>query len=293
MKRMWLLAAAGALLLGMVSCKQEVAVDYLGALEGLKGHSYQGMDVYGNYVVSCQDKGVATVYLLEEGSFSKLGQFMLASAHPYNHSNVVSFGLEKADAEATVPVMYVSQCHPQRINGDKDALFVEQLAPDMQSSRLVQTIVYDDTVGDFGYAVQWVIDRRKKLLYGYGNTVSNSDPENLHRVICFRLPKLSEGARVVLHREDALEDYLIEEVSDFRFNPIGQGLYVERGKLYMPTGVGDEARPSILYIWDLRKKQMEEVDLRTKTVGELEDISLYGKDWLLQGQDGLFLMRYL
>lgn len=279
------------LLLAAVSCSREPVVDYLGALEGLPGHSYQGMDVYGDIVVSCQDKGVATVYLLEDGSFSKLGQFMLASSHPYNHSNVVSFGLEKADAEATVPVMYISQCHPQRINGDKDALFVEQLAPDMQSSRLVQTIVYDDTVGDYGYAVQWVIDRRKKLLYGYGNTVSNSDPANRHRVICFKLPKLADGARVVLRPEDALEDYLIEEVSDFRFNPIGQGLYIERGKLYLPTGVGDEARPSILYIWDLRKKRMEVVDLTEKTVGELEDISRYGNDWLLQGQEGLFLMH--
>ena len=279
------------LLLAAVSCSREPVVEYLGALEGVEGHSYQGMDVYGDIVVSCQDKGVATVYRLADGSFSKLGQFMLASAHPYNHSNVVTFGLEKADAEATVPVMYISQCHPQRINGDKDALFVEQLAPDMQSSRLVQTIVYDDTVGDYGYAVQWVIDRRKKLLYGYGNTVSNSDPENRHRVICFRLPTLAEGPRVVLHREDALEDYLIEEVSDFRFNPIGQGLYIERGKLYLPTGVGDEARPSILYIWDLRKKRMEVVDLTEKTVGELEDISRYGNDWLLQGQEGLFLMH--
>ena len=96
---------------------------------------------------------------------------------------------------------------------------------DLSGSSLVQTIFYDDVNKDFGYALQWVIDQENKMLYGYGNTINNSDTLNRHRIIKFRLPALSDGSFVVLKSEDALENYLIEDVSDFRFNPIGQGLF--------------------------------------------------------------------
>ncbi|MBO7070037.1 MAG: hypothetical protein J6W09_01945, partial [Bacteroidales bacterium] len=148
-----------------------------------------------------------------------------------------------------------------------------------------------DVNHDFGYALQWVIDRGNRMLYGYGNTVNNSDPENRHRIIKFRLPQLSEGSFVVLKPEDALENYLIEEVSDFRFNPIGQGLYIHRGKLYMPTGVGKPDRPSILYIWDLKRHNMEVIDLSAMTTSEFEDISKYGKYFYIQAQDGVFRIK--
>jgi hypothetical protein len=162
----------------------------------------------------------------------------------------------------------------------------------MQSSELVQTIFYDDVNKDFGYALQWVVDRKGGFLYGYGNTVNNSDPSNRHRVIKFRLPKLSDGRSVVLKSEDALENYTIEEVSGYKFNPIGQGLDIRSGKLYMPTGFGTSEQPSILYVWDLRKKKMTSIDLSKVTTGELEDIAVLGsKCLLLQSQDGLFRVK--
>ncbi|MBR5699653.1 MAG: hypothetical protein IKX37_01015 [Bacteroidales bacterium] len=138
-----------------------------------------------------------------------------------------------------------------------------------------------------------MIDQPNRILYGYGNTVNNTDPANRHRVIKFRLPRLEDGELVTLKPEDALEDYLIEDVSGFSFNPIGQGLYVYKDKLYMPTGLGRYETPSLLYVWDLLGKSMEVIDLAPCTAGELEDISRYRGRFILQGQEGLFLVKRL
>lgn len=273
----------------------QLQVDFLGPLQGENGgkkpYPYQGMDIYGDYMLSCQNRGVATLYHLSEESFEPVGQWHLASFHEHNHANVVSFGVEKAAPQDLLPLAYVSQCSKTPIDGKKDVLYAERIGADFASSELVQTIFYDDVNRDFGYALQWVIDRKEKMLYGYGNTINNSDPENRHRIIKFPLPKLSDGAFVTLKPEDALENYLIEEVSDFRFNPIGQGLYVENGKLFMPTGVGKEDRPSILYIWDLKKHAMQTVDLSTLTTSEFEDISRYKDALYIQAQDGIFRVK--
>jgi hypothetical protein len=178
------------------------------------------------------------------------------------------------------------------VNGYKDILYVERISPDFSSSELVQSIYYDDTGKDFGYALQWVVDRKHGYLYGYGNTINNTDPANRHRIIKFRLPRLSDGEFITLRPEDALENYTIEEVSGFSYNPIGQGLDIRGTKLYMPTGLGYSEYPSILYVWDLRKHTMEVVDLSTATKGELEDVSVLGRGkLLLQSQDGLFVVE--
>jgi len=229
---------------------------------------------------------------LEKDGFRKISQFHLTRFAAWNHANVACFGVEKAEKGDPFPVVYVSQCHKVQGPDGKDVCYVERIAPDLGSSVLLQTIVYEDTRGDFGYALQWVVDRRHRMLYGYGNTVNNNDPSNRHRIIKFRLPKLSDGERVTLHPEDALENYTVEEASGFRFNPIGQGLLIKGNRLYMPTGVGTEKHPSILYIWDLKKKRMETVSLVEETTGELEDIGRDGRDFILQGQDGLFRARF-
>ena len=277
-----------------LSCDRS-GVEFLGLLQGenagKRGFSYQGMDVCGEYMMSCQNQGIATIYKLSGKTFAPVGQFHLASFHKYNHANVVSFGVEKAEKGDPLPVAYVSHCHRQPINGSKDLLFVERIAPDFGSSELVQTIFYDDAGNDFGYALQWVVDKKNRMLYGYGNTINNSDPANRHRVIKFRLPALSDGSFITLEPGDALENYLIEDVSPFRFNPVGQGLFVQDDKLYMPTGVGTAAKPSVLYIWDLDTHDMRSIDLSSCTTGEFEDVSIKGKHIYVQGQDGVFRLR--
>ncbi len=59
------------------------------------------------------------------------------------------------------------------------------------------------------------------------------------------------------------------------------------------TGVGKYETPSIMYVWDLVGKTMEVVDLTRCTAGELEDISRYNGRFILQGQDGLFILKSL
>ena len=160
--------------------------DHLGPMQGFpreqRGFSYQGMDIAGKYMLSCQDRGAATVYKLSGKDFRKVGQFKLASFNEVNHANVVTFGVEKYDPKDPLPLAYVSQCHKKPFDGRKDLLFVERIAPDLQSSTLVQTIFYEDMVQDFGYALQWVIDRQEKFLYDYGNTSNNSDPHKCKRI---------------------------------------------------------------------------------------------------------------
>lgn len=272
-------------------------VEFLGPLQGENhgqhGFSYQGMDISGRYMLSCQNQGIASVYRLSGRRFKRVGQFHLASFHEYNHANVVSFGVEKAASSDPLPVAYVSQCHRKPVDGRKDVLYVERILPGFGASELVQTIFYEDSSRDFGYALQWVIDRKEKMLYGYGNTIDNRNPDNRHRIIKFRLPKLSDGSFVVLRPQDALENYLIEDVSGYRFNPIGQGLCIYRDRLYMPTGLGDVDNPSVLYVWDLKNRSMRSVDLSAGTTGELEDISRRGRYLYIQGQDGIFRVKRL
>lgn len=277
----------------------ELHTEYLGELMGRqgKGYAYQGMDYHEGLILSCQNQGVATVYSFDGKEIQKKGQFELASFSKLNHSNVVSFGTEYYDKSDSLPLAYISQCQRALINGLKDVLYVERVAPDFQSSQLVQIIVYDDVNKNFGYALQWVIDRENGFLYGFGNTVDNTDSQNRHRVIKFHLPKLSDtdkNGHVVLHESDALDNYLMEDVSDFKGNFIGQGLCVSHGKLYLPTGLGTAEAPSVLYVWDLRKKIMcNKIDLVAGTHGEFEDCAVIGKKkMLIQAQHGLFLLQF-
>lgn len=256
--------------------------------------NYQGMDCYKKYIVSLQHTGIATVWKYDgKDGLTKEGSFKLATHDPVNHSNVCSFGVEKANRKDPMPVIYVSQCHKQPYQGRKDVLFVERILPGLQGSELVQTIHFDDVDGLFGYALQWVVDRQHKFLYGFGNTTKDKDVEgNRHRVIKFRLPKLSEGD-VVFTNKDIIETYTVED-NGLQYATIGQGLCIWRNKLMMPTGLGTPEYPSYLFVWDLKhKRPLEVLDMSRGTTGELEDLAHYKfRRYLVQGQDGLFGMKY-
>ncbi|MBR0083702.1 MAG: hypothetical protein IJP93_06420, partial [Bacteroidales bacterium] len=256
--------------------------------------NYQGMDCYKNYIVSLQHTGIATVWKYDgKDGLEKLGRFELAAHDNVNHSNVCSFGVEKFDRNDPMPVIYVSQCHKKPYNGRKDVLFVERINPDLQGSSLVQTIHFEDTRNLFGYALQWVVDREHKFLYGFGNTTFDKDLDNnKHRIIKFRLPRISEGD-VVFTDADIIETYCVEDYG-LSYATIGQGLCISKGRLMMPTGLGTPEYPSYLFVWDLKhRRPVEVLDMSLGTTGELEDLARYkcGR-FLVQGQDGLFEMRY-
>ncbi len=88
------------------------------------------------------------------------------------HSLETFFGNERYDKADQFPLLYVSQCSKQRHKGLKDVCFVERISLTGEP-QLVQTIVLNDKEGLFGYALQWIIDNKRNLLIGYGNTVEN------------------------------------------------------------------------------------------------------------------------
>lgn len=293
MKRnLWILILALLPMLG--SGQTLVHSQLLTKMMGAPQEGYQGMDIWRNYIVSCQNSGIATIYRYDGKEISRVGEaFHLASYNEHNHANVASFGRTFYNKHDKLPLLYISQAYKVPVNGKKDLLFVERINPDTQTSELVQTICFDDVNHLFGYALQWVIDNDRHFLYGYGNTVNNSDASNRHRIVKFRIPSVKESKDITLTEKDILENYLLEDTYKEPFNPIGQGLFISNGLLYMPTGVGQERFPSLLYVWDLKAKRMYDVvDLTKATSGELEDCSSYHDNLIIQGQNGLYKITF-
>ena len=268
----------------------------LGKLKGQEKQSYQGMDVWNDYIFSFQNTGYLSVYTTDGKTLKQVVKpFQIASHHEKNHCNEVTFGRIRYEKDDPFPLIYVAQCQRGSINGRKDVLYVERIAPDMKSTTLVQTIVFKDRNKLFGYALNWAVDAERNYLYGYGNTVDNTNPTNRHRIVKFRIPELSESTDgiVTLTEKDLLENYLIEDTYQAPFNPIGQGLMIRDGLLYMPTGFGNEKYPSELYVWDLHTRTMRNViDLSQVTKGELEDCSQWRDKMLIQTQGEMYLLDF-
>ena len=281
-------------------CENTVRVQLVsalqGAMQGNRQESFQGMEVYGDLVLSAQNGGWMTIYNYDGKQLKRIVEpFKMDCFDENNHSNVVTLSSYRYDASDPLPLLYVSQCARQPWQGMKDVLFVERIARDMKSTQTVQVIHFQDQNHLFGYALQWVIDRENNMLYGYGNTVNNEDAANKHRIVKFRLPKIDEGenGRVTLTEKDILENYLVEDTYHHPFMPIGQGLFIRNGQLFMPTGFGSDKHPSILYVWNLNARTMQNViDLSKATFGELEDCAAWGNSLLLQTQGNLFRLDF-
>lgn len=284
-----------AILLLVIACRTP---DYTGAqvqkvddLRGMPGQSYQGMAIWSDYLVSLQNTGQATLYRLCADSLQLLRQFPLASRAKENHANVAFFGTERYVQDDAFPLLYVSQCSRQRYNGMKDVCFVERISL-TAPPQLVQTIVLDDDEGLFGYALQWIIDRKRNLLIGYGNTIENLGEGNRWRTMVFRMPRLADGPLVHLHPRDALENYCIQDLDPrFPSNHIGQGACVVGHRMYIPVGLGTAQQPSILYVWNLRTHRLDHIlDLQSQVPHEFEDCDPYRGDLLIQ-TNGAGLLR--
>ena len=263
------------------------SVQKIGDLQGVQGQGYQGMAIWGDYVVSLQNTGQATIYRLHGDKLQFVRQFPLASHTPENHANVAFFGTERYNKGDKFPLLYVSQCSKKQYKGMKDVCFVERISL-TEPPRLVQTIVLDDKDGLFGYALQWTIDSKRNLLIGYGNTVENMGKGNRWRTMTFPMPKLSDGPLVRLRPENALENYCIQDIDPrFPSNHIGQGACVVKDQMFIPVGLGTEKQPSILYVWNLKKKQLDHIlDFQQKVPHEFEDCDIYHRNLIMQTNGG-------
>lgn len=268
-------------------------IENVGKFEGFPKQGFQGMSIFGDYLVSLQNTGLATLYRLTDSGMERIRQFPLASHHEANHANVADFGIERVEKDDALPVLYVSQCSRKRYEGLKDVCFVERILPDGEP-QLVQTIVLDHQEGLFGCALQWVIDHRRKLLIGYGNTKENLAEGNRWRMMTFRLPRLSEGALVHLRPEEAIDNYCIQDL-DARFpsQQIGQGACIIKDWMLIPVGLGTAKQPSILYVWNLKKKRLDGIyNFQELVPAEFEDCAPYRNALLVQ-TNGMGLIRLL
>lgn len=303
MKKITLLIALSLLASGadlaLAQPKTEgVSADYVCSLikPDRKKMSTQGMDIYKNYLVNCRNQGYVFLYNFDGSNVTKLGEFPLESMDIDNHANVASFGKERFDKKDPLPLIYVSQAAKNTWKGYKDVLLVERISPEFDSSKLVQVIYYEDVNHDFDYALQWVVDRNGKYLWAFGNTTRDKDVENnRHRIAKFRMPKLSDSnadGMVILHPEDAIENYTIEDYG-YKYATIGQGLFVMKNRLYMPVGAGSEAYPAMLYVWNLKKRCMEvAADLNFSNMGEPEDMSAHKGKLYISAVNGIYRIAY-
>ena len=291
MKRIPFLLLTSSIVLLTSSCVPfdftDASVQKIADLQGVQKQSYQGMAIYGDYLVSLQNTGQATIYRFQNDKLQPVRQCPLASHTAENHANVAFFGTERYHKSDQFPLLYVSQCSKQLYRGMKDVCFVERISLTGEP-QLVQTIVLDDPDGLFGYALQWMIDAKHNRLIGYGNTIENMGKGNRWRTMVFPMPKLSDGPIVHLNPRNALDNYCIQDLDPrFPSNHIGQGACIKGDQMFIPVGVGTEQQPSILYVWNLKKKQLDRIhNFQQQVPHEFEDCKPYRRSLIMQTNGG-------
>ena len=291
MKRIPFLLLTSSIVLLTSSCVPfdftDASVQKIADLQGVQKQSYQGMAIYGDYLVSLQNTGQATIYRFQNDKLQPVRQFPLASHTAENHANVAFFGTERYHKSDQFPLLYVSQCSKQLYRGMKDVCFVERISLTGEP-QLVQTIVLDDPDGLFGYALQWMIDAKHNRLIGYGNTIEHMGKGNRWRTMVFPMPKLSDGPIVHLNPRNALDNYCIQDLDPrFPSNHIGQGACIKGDQMFIPVGVGTEQQPSILYVWNLKKKQLDRIhNFQQQVPHEFEDCKPYRRSLIMQTNGG-------
>lgn len=239
-------------------------------------------------MVGLYNAGYASLYKIHpDGTFVRLSTFPLGSNSKYNHANVANFGVEKYAKGDVLPLLYVSQTKTDKEKNITDACFVERILPEGRAE-LVQTILLDNHNDYYGWAVQWAVDKKRKRLIGFGNTIDNNNPKNNFRIMVFKLPTLKQGKTVVLKKEDIIENYLIQDYDkSYPHVQIGQGGVVAGNCLVMPTGVGSSQYPSVIYSWDLKNRKMVSVlNMQSEVPFEFEDCDFFQNKMYIQCNEG-------
>lgn len=252
----------------------------------LEHSGVQGMDIWGDTLVSLQNHGICQVYTLNgKTSAKRIATFNLASynatSEQNNHSNCASFSGQYYDPADELPLLYVTRCNFNRMpNGMRNVCFVERLDVKNKRSTLVQTISYDEgnLTGD------WVIDLEEQCLYTWATTKGTSSADNKCFLRKFRIPPVGPGCQkeVKLTSSDVLESYYFEDTYSAGMNDVWQGSAIRNGLLYLPCGFDTPSEPSTLYVWDLKKRRMDKVlHLGETFKGEFEDCSVNYPGWLV------------
>lgn len=297
------LLVAGALLLALNAGAQTgkrillTTTDILGCNQGftLPHTGVQGMDIWGDWLVSLRSDGYIQLYKFDGKSLKAYGsEFTLGSYGTNNHSNLASFSNQFYAEGDSLPLLYVT-----RANGTLDAdgmsnvAFVERIDPVKGTATTIQKICYTSHSG----AGQYIIDRQRNLLYVWGNTIGNCADGNKHYMAKFNIPAVGAGkaTKVWLSDANALEHYYWEDYYSGGANPVVQGGAVIDDLMLLPTGFDTEAAPSVLYVWDLKNHRMlKEKRLTGIFAGEFEDCSVNweGKIVIQANPNHIYYMDY-
>ena len=242
------------------------------------GKSAQDMAIYGDRAYLMNDGGHCRVLNLETGNVDK--EFDLACSNKNTHINNVCFGIESFDGHV-LPVIYASetnrpyQCFVEDISGDKPVL--------------LQTIQAEEKGKSYSN-YNWVVDKDNEFLYGlncYWHQYIDKVGNIRTTVTKYRLPKLNEGANVVLSEKDVPERF------DVFFANAMQGTTIRKGKLYIASGMQEkeenntETERAIIVV-DLKKKRIvKKVNINLMMTNEPEGIDFHkNKCMLFCGQTG-------
>ena len=258
--------------------------------------SFQGMDIWGNTMISLRNYGWAVLMDFNGKKATRKGVFKLASWGHDNHANVASFSNQFYKEGDKLPLLYVTRCFAEPDGRGMDKLaYVERIDPDKMESSLVQKIWFNDETSIFGGTTQWVIDRQNNFLYAYGNSRRTDKDVNTHPIMKFRIPPYrgAQDSLVILTREDALECYHLEDSYTFAYQPIIQGAYIKNGLAFFPCGVGHDDQPSILFVWNLQNRSMQNViNLQKQIPNEMEDCAEYDGDLIMQCQKEYYRISF-
>ena len=243
-----------------------------------KGKSAQDMAIYGDRAYLMSDGGHYRVLNLKNGIIEK--ELDLASSNKNTHINCVCFGVE-IPVNADIPFLYISEtikphrCFVENIVGEKNVLV-----------QTIEVVENGNVYSNYG----WLVDRDNGFLYGLKSFWHQYIDEigNIKTVITkYRLPKVSEGPKIVLSENDIIDRF------DVLFTSSMQGATIYKGKMYIATGLWESDKNTsetkrMVVVVDLRKrKKVKEVDINTLTTNEPEGIDFYQRKCLLFcGQTG-------
>lgn len=265
-------------------------------MEKAWGMAFQGMDIWGNTLVSLSHTGLATLYDFNGKTGTKKGTFQLGSYGPTNHANVASFGNNWAQKGDPLPLLYVSRCSGALLNGMDKLFFGERIDPVGMKSELVQQIWLNDYRKRFGGYALGCIDRQQNMLYLYAETKGRNKPNtNRHWVLKFPMPEYRgpQDSLVILTEDDAIDRYYMEDSYNFLHQPVTQGACAWNGMLFLPMGVGNAKEPSVLYVINTANRTVQNaIDLQAQIPHELEDCTVWNGSLIIQTQGSIYKVEF-
>ena len=206
----------------------------------------QSFAIHGNYIVFFYGDGTSTGSLWRISDMTKLANLSFDyGSFNKPHGNVMNFGNEFASGNTDLPLLYLSQWDGQ------GGCFVYDIHLN-GTCNLVQTIMASNMdTNRFGSSLgDWVVDKASNSIYSVKYHTASSLPSNTNydNICRFNLPKLSDGASVVLTNADILESFTIP------FTPIAQDKKIWNGLLFMAAGNPSYTGTQKIFVVDLGRK---------------------------------------